>query len=120
MSASFDLRRSPRCVWLALRTQILIIAVEENRILVLPAGATARARLESLLVDLYGLTPAESKLASLLAEGLSLEAAGQALGIRHNTARTHLARVFDKTGTSRQAELVARILCGPAMLGLSP
>jgi DNA-binding CsgD family transcriptional regulator len=30
----------------------------------------------------------------------------EALGIGENTVKTHLRRLFEKTGTSRQAELV--------------
>jgi DNA-binding CsgD family transcriptional regulator len=31
----------------------------------------------------------------------------QELGMRYETARTHLRRIFEKTGTSRQTELVS-------------
>lgn len=63
-----------------------------------------------LLVRLYGLTPAETRLAALLARDHALEEAAAALGIAVSTARTHLSRVFAKTGTARQAELVRLIL----------
>jgi DNA-binding CsgD family transcriptional regulator len=39
-----------------------------------------------------------------------LQAAADRLGISLATARTHLAHVFDKTGTRRQAELVRLLL----------
>lgn len=58
----------------------------------------------------FGLTPAEARLAiELLAGGSRGEVAGR-LGISDSTARTHLSRIFDKTGTRRQSELVALIL----------
>jgi DNA-binding CsgD family transcriptional regulator len=63
-----------------------------------------------VLVKLYGLTPAETRLLALLARGLSLDEAAEALGVAMATARTHLARIFDKTGTRRQAELVRLVL----------
>jgi len=63
-----------------------------------------------VLVKLYGLTAAETRLLGLLAQGRSLEATAAALGIAITTARTHLQRLFDKTGTSRQAELVRLVL----------
>lgn len=64
----------------------------------------------AVLVQLYGLTPAETRLIGLLARGHTLEAAADALGIALSTARTHLARIFHKTGTSRQAELVRLVM----------
>ena len=54
----------------------------------------------------YDLTPAEARLAKLIAEGERLDGIAQRLGISVHTARTHLKRVFEKTGVERQAELV--------------
>lgn len=68
------------------------------------------------LAALFGLTPAEARLASLLADGLSLhEAAGQ-LAIQLSTARGVLKAVFAKTGTRRQASLVSVILAALGQL----
>lgn len=58
----------------------------------------------------YGLSPAEAGLASRLVSGMSLRQAAEALGIRDNTARSHLKRVFAKTGAKRQSDLVRRVL----------
>ena len=58
----------------------------------------------------YGLTPSESRLALRLATGESLRVAAAALDISYETARTTLKRVFEKTGTHRQTELVIVIL----------
>jgi DNA-binding CsgD family transcriptional regulator/PAS domain-containing protein len=63
----------------------------------------------ALLCKLFGLTPAEAKLASLIAEGLPPEGAAEELGIARETARNHLKAVFAKTGTHRQAEFVALV-----------
>jgi DNA-binding CsgD family transcriptional regulator len=62
---------------------------------------------EELLRTVFGLTPAEARLAARLAGGESLEAAAEALGIAKNTARNQLKAVLAKTGTARQGELVA-------------
>jgi DNA-binding CsgD family transcriptional regulator len=56
------------------------------------------------------LTHAEADLARLLAEGLSLEEISRERGVTMNTTRTHLKHVFAKTGTSRQSELVGKLL----------
>lgn len=63
-------------------------------------------------VDLahFGLTAAEMRLAKFLLQGRSLADAAVELDIAYETARTHLRAVFTKTGTHRQAELVARLL----------
>jgi DNA-binding CsgD family transcriptional regulator len=61
----------------------------------------------SLLSNAFGLTPAEAKLASLMAEGISLEKVAEELGISRETARNQLKAVFAKTATHRQGELVA-------------
>ncbi|HOX43790.1 MAG TPA: helix-turn-helix transcriptional regulator [Myxococcota bacterium] len=70
------------------------------------------AATEEALQQLYGLTRAESRLASLLVSGLSLEESAKRLGVTTNTARTHLKRVFAKTQTSRQGDLVSLLLSG--------
>lgn len=65
---------------------------------------------------LYGLTPAEERLASLLAGGATLAEAAENLSIRMSTARGVLKSVFSKTGTRRQASLVSLILAAPGQL----
>lgn len=57
------------------------------------------------LEDLFGLTPAESQIASLLAAGDRLDLSAEKLGVTTGTARTHLKHMFEKTGTGRQSEL---------------
>ena len=62
---------------------------------------------ESALRRLFDLTPAEARLARKLAGGDSLEQVAQALDVKMTTARSQLAAIFAKTGTCRQAQLVA-------------
>lgn len=62
----------------------------------------SRHRLRSL----FDLTPAESELIALLAEGCSVRSAAERLAITNESARTYLKRALQKTGTRRQAELV--------------
>jgi DNA-binding CsgD family transcriptional regulator len=68
----------------------------------------------SLLIKLYGLTRGEAALAASLMRGKSIEEAAGELFISPHTARTHLKRIFMKTDTHRQTELVVRTL--PAVL----
>jgi DNA-binding CsgD family transcriptional regulator len=55
----------------------------------------------------YGLTEREAQVAALLAEGLDIETIAARLGVRGNTARSYLKDALQKTGATRQAELVA-------------
>jgi DNA-binding CsgD family transcriptional regulator len=58
------------------------------------------------LQELFGLTEAEARLASLLGAGQELRLAAEQLGITYGTARVCLSQIFQKTDTRRQAELV--------------
>ncbi|MFE7797666.1 helix-turn-helix transcriptional regulator [Nocardia sp. NPDC057440] len=58
------------------------------------------------LRQLYGLTGAEARVAVAALRGEGLRAIAEELAVSVNTARTHLQRAFEKTGTHRQAELV--------------
>ncbi|MBI2738731.1 MAG: helix-turn-helix transcriptional regulator [Rhodospirillales bacterium] len=79
-----------------------------------PQKATADA---AILEELFGLTAREAAVATRLADGRSIEEVAVERGVSINTARTHLKSIFVKTGTNRQAELVALLLQSVAMLG---
>jgi DNA-binding CsgD family transcriptional regulator/PAS domain-containing protein len=70
-----------------------------------------------ILQNLFAFTRAEASVASLLAEGLSVEDTARTLGISIHTARSHVRSLFSKTGVSRQTELVLLILRSAASLG---
>ena len=59
------------------------------------------------LIRAFGLTPAEARLASIIAVGASPEQAAERTGVAKETARNQLKAVFGKTRTHRQSELVA-------------
>ncbi len=56
--------------------------------------------------EAFGFTPREDELAVLLMAGHSLESAAAVQATTLHTARIHLRRLFAKTGTSRQSDLV--------------
>jgi DNA-binding CsgD family transcriptional regulator/PAS domain-containing protein len=62
---------------------------------------------ETHLRSLFDLTPAEARLATTLASGRSLREAAEASSITVKTSRTYLERIFSKTRTRQQSELVA-------------
>jgi DNA-binding CsgD family transcriptional regulator len=70
--------------------------------------ATAVRHLHSL----YHMTPAEARLAGLIVCGRTLAEAARELHITKNTARTHMKRIYAKTVTHRQADLVRLLISG--------
>jgi DNA-binding CsgD family transcriptional regulator len=70
------------------------------------SGAGAALPPEALLVTLFDLTPMEARVMMSLGSGKARLDASASLGMSENTVKTHLARIFAKTGTSRQSDLV--------------
>lgn len=68
------------------------------------------------LEQLFALTKAEARLASLLSEGFSVEDAAAVMRISRNTVRAQLQKIFSKTDTNRQAELTRVLLSSVAPL----
>lgn len=68
------------------------------------------------LRDKFGLTPAEASFAAEIVKGDGIQAAANRLSVSRATARTHLSRIFDKTGTRRQAELVGMLLTAKSIV----
>jgi DNA-binding CsgD family transcriptional regulator len=99
---SWEKRYSARLAWIDIVRPRAILFITD------PEEA-AIVRRESLRQD-FGLTPAEAGFTREVLKADGLQAAADRLGISLTTARTHLAHVFDKTGTRRQAELVRLIL----------
>jgi DNA-binding CsgD family transcriptional regulator len=64
----------------------------------------------AILAKTFRLTPAEAKLACVIARGASPGIAARELKISRETARNQLKSVFAKTNTHRQSELVALLL----------
>ncbi len=71
-----------------------------------------------ILDSYYGLTSAEADVAELLANGNELKEIAEINQVSLNTVRNQLKSIFIKTNTSRQAELVSRLLTGPARANL--
>ena len=72
--------------------------------------ATARQ-----LVELFGLSSAEARLARALTLGESLEVYARGNDVRLTTVKTQLRSIFAKTGTDRQAALVRLVIGIPAV-----
>src|SRR5690606_23482035 len=64
----------------------------------------------------FQLTHSEARLAAALMQGLTLREAADRVGLTYETARGYLKSTFQKTGASRQADLVRLLLSDPQLL----
>jgi len=78
-------------------------------VLISDAETEKEARVEDLR-QRFGLTPAEAAFAIEIIKGDGRQATADRLGITVGTARSHLSKIFDKTGVRHQAELVRLVL----------
>ncbi len=62
---------------------------------------------DTVLRGLFDLSVAEAGIATGLSAGLTVKDIALQRGISMTTARTHLAHIFRKTGTSQQGQLIA-------------
>ncbi len=82
--------------------------------LVLVADPSRRARIDPGMASaLLGLTPAESQVAAMLAEGRTVPEIARETGRRENTVRWHIKEIFARHGLSRHAELIRLVLSLP-------
>lgn len=95
-----DLGRPVFC-WIVPEQERVLISFDDDFLL--------RDRLERA-VGTYGLSPSQLSIAGLLASGRDLAAAAEELGVSINTVRTQVRRMFEKTNTHGQVEMVTRLL----------
>ncbi|MGB5724792.1 MAG: hypothetical protein WBM39_10280 [Parasphingorhabdus sp.] len=62
------------------------------------------------LANLFGLTIQEARLALHISHGVTIREAANLLGLTHETTRLYSKRIYAKTGTRGQADLVRLIL----------
>lgn len=74
-------------------------------------SATAEA-----VAQLYGLSPAETRLALALVRGLRLDEIADEFGLSRNTVSYTLKNLFRKTETDRQADLISLFIGSPVSL----
>lgn len=67
-----------------------------------------------VFVRYFGLTPAEARIAQGLVRGWSVDEIAAAHSLSRETVRSELKRVFKRTGTRSQAELLRYLLSGLA------
>ena len=72
-------------------------------------ASLAEDRIDAAAV-VFGLSPTQQRLAELIASGNDVVASSGLLGITANTAKTHLQRIYDKTGARSQTALIRTLL----------
>ena len=58
------------------------------------------------IAQVYGLTPRESEVLVFLARGRTLAIVARDLHIARNTARSHIEKIYQKTGIHKQQDLI--------------
>ncbi len=96
-----------RAVWLPRRQPAVGVTIVDP-------GASPPAFAEWLRA-LFALTAAEARVACQLAGNARVADIADRLAVSRHTVRVHLARIMEKTGTSRQSELVALLTRLPAV-----
>ncbi len=84
-------------------------------VVVLIADPEGQSPSDKDLAEVFGLTPAESRIATGLIAGRKLNEIAADCGVRITTARTHLRNISKKVGVSRQTDLV-RALAGMLLI----
>lgn len=88
-------------VWVMYQDQMILVSFNDKE--------AERKRL-SAARTLYGLSRGQARVAASIVEGHDIVKAAELMGISANTARTHLQRMFDKTGVRSQTALVRVLL----------
>jgi len=95
----------------SLRGQADLICMPRADRVIFLVRAEERPPVDSVRLQvLYGLTPAETRLAEHLALGENLEEIGERFRLSRETLKSQLRSLFAKTRTGRQSELVALLL----------
>lgn len=83
---------------------------ERGRALVLVRSGKGMSEiLTNSLRQLFRLSPAEASITVALGTGMDLNELAQQRGVKLNTLRSQVASIMAKTGTRRQAQLVALV-----------
>jgi len=93
-----DAQRQRGACWHSVASPAVIVIIQDPD--------SNRQERKTLLQQKFKLTSAEAEIALEIIKGHGRAIAAERLGISAGTARIHLQRVFEKTSTHRQAELV--------------
>jgi len=108
-------KRSLQVLVVPLRTRALQIGKDVPAAVVFISDPEREPISETqVFAKLFGLTPAEARLARILAGGDTLKEASEQLDVAESTVKSQLKSIFAKTDTKRQSELVRLLLMAPS------
>ncbi len=96
-----DASAAPVFCWVILRDAKVFVSFDDERTL---------ERRIAVARPIYGLSATQARLAQLIAQGNDLPQAAAQLVVSVNTVRTHLQRMFDRTGAHSQSALISLLL----------
>jgi DNA-binding NarL/FixJ family response regulator len=97
-----------------------LAAYERPLAMILIADPDARSPPERDLAELFGLSPAESRLTVALLAGKTMREVAAGSGVRITTVRTQFSSVLRKVGVSRQTDLIRVLSNIPVVPGSLP
>ena len=89
---------------------VVLVSVRDGTTYIEIDGSKSLDRRLAVAQAVFGLSDGQRRVAHLIAEGHGPKGAAETLGISINTARTHLTRLYEKTGVNSQASLVRLLL----------
>jgi DNA-binding CsgD family transcriptional regulator len=96
---------APMFCWVLVQDGKILVSFNDNELV--------KHRVE-IAQSVYGFSAAQIELSQHLAAGRDLAAAADIMGVSINTIRTHLQRMFDKTGMRSQSALICVLLSAEA------
>lgn len=89
---------------------VVHISVRDSSTYLLFGGDGSLDRRLAVAQAVFGLSDGQLRVARNIAYGVGLKEAAEVLGVSINTVRTHLTRLYEKTGVSSQTALVRLLL----------
>jgi DNA-binding CsgD family transcriptional regulator len=100
----------PVVLWEGSAPEVCWVIADGGMILVSFNDKKSREQRLEVAGVVYGISRGQMRVATLVVEGHDLVEAARRLDISVNTARTHMKRMFEKTGVSSQPTLVRVLL----------
>jgi DNA-binding CsgD family transcriptional regulator len=99
---ALEVARLPFARWPASFDEAVLVMVRDP----IPRSTANPARIAA---SLFNFTPGETSVAALLLSGQSVQEAAASLGIGPGTVRTHVRRLYEKTGATNQLKFAAML-----------
>lgn len=86
------------------------VKVSDARVYILFGPGNDLSKQIEVVQAIFALSKAQTDVVRLIAKGMELSEAADALSVTKNTARTHLRRVYEKVGVNSQIELLRLVV----------